>query len=741
VRRSKLPTCLHRVEISTKGNGFLIMRRRDFISGATSLAAYAASGDLTTLPVTFGPCPRTTEEFLKYIVQRRAAEGLNAIILSDRDPRYLARGKKNLQVGTVYGGSGEDSNLAWVAASAYRYPWSRFHQSEVLRNRAFVLLDGIVRIHGNGKWDDGGLAGITAPHNFGWAILSWLETGDVDAPRAAAWRDAFSKTADDALVCLHYGPYRPSALTGQYANPELHLVSGLAAAWKATGNSLYRDEAARALRRYDEWLFPGGGLPYFLGSSPQHGYQAIAVQSVALYYDLTQDPYAGGFLKRLAPYFPNVQHRSGLLTDAEQPWQKHDFFNMINPGAPAILALTTGDGANRAVADVATVLTADILDQRAPSFARNGFNWYNYESTTYAAAALRLMERVRLPSGTPQPARRIFMDESFRGPRSHWDDFTAAVGTRQMNDSMAGAYLADSGEPVIPLGAAVDGVYFEVLQGKTEFRCVDWTPTVSSVAAPGFSSVSCLTRLCAPYWGDMPYMPGEHVSAEATQVSDWYSLQHWAVWRDHLIGFGTLRFQGACEPSAQQIARVRWRLSPHGRTLRTIELSPLSLRFQFGGLRADLACLDQSGGFSFQPEQITEAPRESWTPLLVRPAQRASGAFAHVATIVRPANTDGVAAVRSLPNGAAAVLLEPGQRKASVWVVNLHRQMQQYMLVLPKGVKVTTYKHNAEMPPVPSVEPANAGLVGGEGAVWVIESDSTLDAQALLSSVSAGKSR
>jgi hypothetical protein len=662
------------------------------------------------------------EEFLRYIVQRRAVEGLNGVVSSESDPRFgKGHVKEKRQLGTVYGGATEDANIVWTAAAAYRY-------NRGLRERAFDLMDNIARIHADGKWDDGGLDAYFGVHSFGWAALSWLETGDVDAARAAVWREALRKACDDGLVCLHYGPYRPSALTGQYANPEFYFLSGLAAAWKVTGDTRYRDEAARTLRRYDEWLFPGGGMAYFLGSEPQHNYQQMIVKSVALYGDLTQDSYAEGFLKRLAPYFPNVQHRSGLVTDAEQPQLKHSLFNVLNPAVPAILALALGDGANRRVADVATVLMADNVDQRTPSFAKNGYPWFNYQFATFAATALRLMEHHALPAATPIPARRVFMDASFRGPRSHWDDFTAAVGTRQMNDSLAGAYLADPHEPLFPLGASVDGVYFEMLRGKTEFRCIEWTPTISAASAPGFVSVSCLSRLCAPYWGDMPFAP--------SQVSDWYTLQHWAVWRDCLIGFGALRYQGAGQPDAQDIARVRWRLAPKGRNLQIVEQSAASLRFKYGGLRADLVRLDTGTGFSFQPDNITEEPRQAWTPLLVR----STGTTTQVATIIRPAGAEGTVEITALPNGAAAVLLEPDRRKAYVWAVNLHRQLQQYLLDLPAGVKVDTYKRDVLMPSVPPGEPANAGLVGGEAVVWVIQSENALDAQVLLK-VRAGKSR
>ena len=705
------------------------IKRRDFVSASalalsTLPAAFAAPGDLPKLPTDFGPCPRKLDDFLKYIVQRRAAEALNRV------------GSK--PDGTLYGSGPEDANVAWVGAAAYRYPWSRFHRNEALRNRAFSLLDSIVRAHPDGKWDDGGLNAYFGPQSLGWAVLSWIETGDVDAPRAALWRDAVAKAADDGMLCLHYGPYRPSALTGQYANPEFYFLSGLAAAWKLTGDTRYRDEASKALRRYDDWLFSGGGMTYFLGSSPQHNYQHMIVKSTALHWDLTQDPHALEFLKRLAPYFPNVQHRSGLLTDAEQSHLKHSFFNPINPGAPAMLACILGDGANRHVADISASLMADSVDGRNPSFGSKGLAWYNYHAATFAVSALRLLERHPLPEAVPPSPRRVFVDASFRGVRTHWDDFTAAVGTRPMNDSLAGAYIADPREPLMPLDSALDGVYFEVLRGKSQFRCVEWSPVVTFASTEGFASTSCFTRLCAPYWGDMPFLPGE--GSHPSEVADWSSLQHWATWRDCLIGFGALRCH-ASGGDAGDVARVRWRISPAGRKLDILEQSERSLRFRYGRLRGDLLSLDPAGSFSFKPADVGEAPMAAWTPLLVRSAPWSTGDAVNVATIIRPDGAEGSIATMSLTHGAAAVLLEPDARKAYVWVVNLGRHLQQYMLNLPPGVTVRTYKRDVEMPPVPRGEPANTGLQGAEGAVWVLTSNTALDVRTLIAGLRAGKSR
>jgi hypothetical protein len=712
------------------------IKRRDFISSGVLAAGtlLAAPEELPRLPSEFGRCPKSIEDFLQYIVQRRAADGLNSIVLGASQQRH----DKTVEPGTIYGGATEDANVAWVAAAAYRYPWSRFHGNVELRNRAFLLLDNVVRIRGNGKWDDGGLDGFFGPHSLGWAVLSWTETGDVDAARAARWRDAVAKACDEGLICLHYGPYRPSALSGQYANPEMYFLAGLAAAWKLSGNERYREEAARALRRYDDWLFPGGGMAYFLGSSPQHNYQHMVVKSIALYHDLTHDPHAFEMLKRLAPYYPNVQHPSGLVTDAEQSHLKHAFFNPINPACPAMIAYATGDGANRRAADTAARLIADNVDQHKPSFGDKGFAWYNYQAATFAAAALRLAETHPLPAPAPPVPRRVFVDQSFRGVRSHWDDFAAAVGTRQMNDSLAGAYVADPHEPQMPLDAAIDGVYFEVLQGRQTFRCVEWSPTVGFVSTDGFAATSCLTTLCAPYWGDMPFEAGE--GSHASEVSAWTSLQHWAVWRDCLIGLGSLRCN-ANGGEGNDAARVRWRLAPVGRKLEMLEQSERTMRFRYGRLTAELMSLDPSSRFAFRPDKSGEAPHYEWAPLLVHAAPWSAGDFVSVATVVRPAAAEGIVQVRALTHGAAIIMLEPEARKAYVWVANLYRHLQQYLLDLPEGVRVRTWKRDVEMASVPPGEPANVGLQGSESALWVIESRTPLDAAKLLAGLRAGKTR
>jgi hypothetical protein len=727
------------------------MTRRDFVGASTLLGGGAmlaprvpailqTDHGLPRFSADFGSCPRKLEDFLKYIVQRRAAEGLNQMSMGEARPKPVRRG-------TVSDGNPNDMYVAWNAAAAYRYPWSRFHREAAFKERAFVLMDTTVRIRADGNWDDGGLNSYFGFHALALAALWWKETGEVDAPRLQFWTAAVIRAAESALLHLHYGPYEYTALTAQYANPEMYCLAGLAAAWKLSGQDRYRVEAAHGLARYDEWLFEGGGIAYFLRSSPVHGYQEMAVKSVALYWDLTHDPYALSLMKRMAPYFPNMIHRSGMVSDAENPQVKHVFGFFPNPAASAILAAALGDGANRFSGEAAVRMAADSVDDRTPSYGKVSMTWYTQQLTTYAATALRLMERHPLPEPVDPGARRVFLDGGYRGVRSHWDDFMAASTTRQMSDSVAGAYIADPKEHSVPVESALDGVYFEIVQPKQggdpkakpiSFSCTEWSPVVNYASCDGLASQSSMTRLFAEYWAEVPRTGDD--DRGASQESGWESIQHWAVWQDYLVGFSALRCCTA-GGNAGDVARVRWRLSPESRKLKIAEQTETSVRFQYGRLQADLACFDQHGGAAFKPEKITEAPRQEWTPMLTRPAPWAAGDFINVSTVARPAGAAGSVTTRGFKNGGAAVLIEAGGRKAHVWVANLTRGTQHFLMDVPAGVDVTTYKRNVYLPPVPPGQPAHAGLAGGEAAIWVVESAQPINAEALMTGIRQSNTR
>jgi len=675
--------------------------------------------------------PTDLVPFLKYVVQTRAEHGLRAVVTDRDDPKY----------GTVYGGAAEDANIAWIAAAAYKYDWSRFHQDKAHRDKAFFLLDALARIHADGRWDDGGHGADFGLHSFAWAVLSWIESGEPDEARVRVWRDAVAAAADDALLLNHR-----DLLVADYANPDFYHLAGLAAAWKVTGDERYREEAAAMLRRYEDSLFDGGGVAYFLKSSPEHGYQQMVVKGAVLYWDLTGDAYALEWLKRLTPYFPNVQHRSGLLTDAEHSHLKHHLYKPLNPAAPAMLATALGDGPNRRVADIAAKVRADNVANRLPSFFEKNPNWYNFHHTTYAAAALRLMERHPLPDPVPLPARRAFADHSFRGVRSHWDDFTAAVGTRRMNDSLAGAYLADTDEPMLPLDSAVHGVRFEVLAGdrdpqlprdrrvRAEYRCVEWNPVVHATETDGFAAVSCLTRLCSPYWADLPWIAGERWPLR--EVSGWTSLQHWAVWRDHLIGLGTLRCHAdGGSPETEDVARVVWPLAPTTRKLTEHSRDDSSLWLSYGSLDVQTVRLAEKGGFEYGVDT------DAVSPVLRRSAPWLAGDHVNVATHIHPAGSDGKVHFKALKEAAAALLLEPDRRKAYLWTASLVRHWRQHELKVPPGATVRLFKRDVEMPRVPPGSNAFCSLLGGESAVWVIESPVPLDPDSVFKGLHSGWGR
>ena len=193
------------------------MTRRDFVSGSALAGGALLAGGLPTaaeglvpaneplpkLPTDFAKCPRTLEPFLKYIVERRVVEGLNGISTTANDPRH--------PLGTIYGGKPEDMYIAWPAATVYRNQWSRLHKDETLRRRAFLLIDSAIALHADGNWDDGGLNSFFVLQAFAMAVLEWKESGAVDATRMSAWMDALVKTADNAMLRMHYGPYHMSA--------------------------------------------------------------------------------------------------------------------------------------------------------------------------------------------------------------------------------------------------------------------------------------------------------------------------------------------------------------------------------------------------------------------------------------------------------------------------------------------------------------------------------------------------
>ncbi len=688
-----------------------------------------------SLSSVFGQAPRDLEPFLRHVVLQRTANGLERIVDDPTDARH----------GTVYGGTAEDANIAWVAAAAYRHEWSRFHRDAAVREKSLKLLDRVAELSERGIWavEQDALFGL---HSFSFAVLRWLETETVGSARRARWQSAVADAADRAMAFNHA---RIGA--GNYANPEFYYLSGLAAAWKVCGDRRYLDEAFRAFHRYKDAIFPGGGVPYHHDTAPVHNYQQLMVKAVALFWDLTGDEQARSWLSRMAPYFPRVQHRSGLLVDYGTPWLKREFYTPMNPAAPAILASVLGDGANRHSADVATRVRADNVNGRLPGFLSDNPNWYNYHQTTLAVVALRMIERYPLPEAAPPGSRRVEWDGGFRGGRSHWDDFTAAVGTRSKVESVAGAAVADSTVPMLPLGSALDSVFFEVLSGdrsnskmsretrlRTRFGVVEWNPEVRSTVLDDIVVAGVWTRLCNPYWSDRPFIRGETVE---TEISNWSSVQHWAVWRDHLVGLGALKaHESGGSKRTSDVARVRWRFSPRGRDLVRPTRDDDRLQVRYGDLDVDLIRLDRRGPFQFADAR-SEAPHLAWAPSLERRAPWAQGDYVHVATDARPAGSDGTVLFGSLKQGAAAILVEPGARQAYLVLAGFGRHWRQHELRLPPGITARVFKRDVELTPPPAGKAVVLTLHGAENAIVSLVSQDPIDPVEVLSRFGPGRSR
>jgi hypothetical protein len=683
------------------------------------------------------PVPNDLVGFCQWTVQDRAPSGLKRIVRDEKNPKF----------GTIYGGKAEDANIAWVAAAAYRYRWSRFYHDQALRDDAYFLMDHLAERRAGGLRDERGLDSYFWVHSFGWAVKSWLENGDVDAARAKLWRDSLETSAEVAMDCM-----QRNLCNGQYANPEFYYLSGLAAAADVCDRPDFRKEAKLALTRFENVLWPGGGVAYFHRTSPEHGYQQMVAKSVVLYWMATKDEYGMQWLRKLAPYFVNVQQRSGLVTDAEHPWLKHSFYNPINPASPGMLACILQDGANRWAADIAARTRADNVAERLPSFLDRNPYWYNYHHTTYAAVLLRLLEDHSLPEPVAPSPRRVMLDRGFFGPRSQWDDFAAAVGTRQKNSSLAGAYIADPKEPMLPLDSALDGVFAEILQGphgadlpagkrqKALFNCLDWEPEHHFVERPEFNAVSCLSKIVSPYWNDHPWVPGERWDWK--QVADWSQIQHWAVWQDHLLGFVALRCHAdGGNAETEDVARVRWRFAPVNRDLTVEQNSDSERKASCGRLRTRAVLLDEKGGFTFQETDGTAPPHNAKALMLARPAPWQSGDHVAVAIDVRPDTAETSVHIKMLNEGAAMLMIAPDGRHGIIWTVSLVRHFRQHYLDPLEGVAVRRFERNVELTPPLAEHQAFLSLHGGESAILELESKEPLDPSAILAALHSGWGR
>jgi hypothetical protein len=156
---------------------------------------------------------------------------------------------------------------------------------------------------------------------------------------------------------------------------------------------------------------------------------------------------------------------------------------------------------------------------------------------------------------------------------------------------------------------------------------------------------------------------------------------------------------------------------------------------RYGALEVKSTRLAERGGFAFGVDD------DGISPTLARPAPWSAGDYVNVATDIHPADSGGEVYFKPLVEAGAALLVEPGQRKAYLWTASLVRHWRQHALVVPDEASVRLYKRNVEMPPPPSGSKAYCSLMGGESAVWIIESKRPLDPARILQGLQSGWGR
>ena len=169
--------------------------------------------------------PPAAGEFLRYIVQRRAAEGLNGLVLTEKDLASTTPGTQGRSWTRFT--AAPPKTLMWPGwrRPLIATPGADFYHDPDLRRRAFALIDGVVRSRPT-------VSGTTA----GWTATS-VRTAlpgqpgvERDRRRRSAPRrrlaQAVAKAADQGLIVPPLRAVPPQRVTGQYANPEMYLLSG-----------------------------------------------------------------------------------------------------------------------------------------------------------------------------------------------------------------------------------------------------------------------------------------------------------------------------------------------------------------------------------------------------------------------------------------------------------------------------------------------------------------------------------
>ncbi|NQT17163.1 MAG: hypothetical protein HQ582_30700 [Planctomycetes bacterium] len=682
--------------------------------------------------------PTDPVEFCQWIITSRTRAAMQALRASED--------------GAKYGFSHSDAYLAWIMASAYQGDgWSPFCRDTELRDLAFRLLDALTTARLQDAFPGGNHPIVFGLHGYAFAVLRWKETGAAPPEKLDRWVEGVRKSAEYAIRYTARGQY-----VGDYANPEMYYLSGLAAAWKLTGEPRYREEAATALRRYRDDTFPDGGVAYFRGTNAKVGYQHMVVKAVCLYYELTGDAYAKELLDCYARYFPMVYHRAGVFSPSEHPWLKHYVGEWVNPAVPDMIASLTGDGRNETVARIAAHRAAEAEASAFPSFMSDPDKrvraWYNFHHVTFACAAVRLHKEVE-----PEPLadRWVGPDENVRGIRGRWDDWMAVVTSRRGSVTLPGCLIADPAEPHYPLDSGL--LFFACEYGGKPIQKPDgfqidraqhimsqWEPVHHRTLGRDGAVVSVWSGLRTPYWGHLPTSTAEDSQADP---GAWEYIQAWITWKNSLIGLIRMdALRDPPEPEKPGYVRIRPVFIPQNRELAASEQNG-GLSGSYGRLQFLLRPLAENEGWQFaeidnwsisqflsihggtyvyvHPKSpVYQKTNETW--------QRGDKALLYAAfwdqrdPAIRADDPEAFQAVM-LKDRAGAVVIRRSKTSAVVFAVALSRRWVQLQLDTGPDWSVDL-RHGDDPLPTFQGEPVRFSLLGGQTAVLEIRSEQQLSA-------------
>ncbi|MHB9023204.1 MAG: hypothetical protein ACYC7E_03390 [Armatimonadota bacterium] len=686
----------------------------------------------TALPgFTQGTIPQDPLAFHRWLVDSRIA------LAHGRAPLTAATPEERLP----YKGCAEDFHIVILYACGYGGEWSRYHHDPDLVRRSTILLDDYSSLYANTEWRGKHSTGLDPQftlHAYALAVFLWKETNAMPKEKIIRWTATARALADNAIA-LNTG-----FMSGDYANPELYMLSGLATVAKLTGEDRYRAEAAECLRRYADDFYPDGGMSYFMDSNPQLGYQGMVTLGAAIYDEMTGDPLAKEMLARIARYYCQALHPLGFQPPYESPVLKQNWnYPFFCPSAVRLAALLSDDAEASWMAGVVEQRYREGLQENWPTFLREkhkGAYWHNYQAAKYSVFVLRYWKAVPTK---PIAARRVEADSNHRGGRVVWDTFAGFFTTRPFSPTRAGCAVMDPAEPFVPLNAALAMALPEALETrKSGARTTpvwlvlnDRRPYQSLTSLPGkIQAMTQGNRLTQPYWADLPMVEGE--AREGADYGCWRAVETWALLPNLLVGLIHMRALTDGGTAGADWARIRFILYPHNRqftsTLTGTPAAPVMIG-TYGLLDYALQRIDgadwelQVVDGATQPpiQQLAgNTPKQEFfalkQPALVKQTipwkQNDSVTLACAWAPAASKALNGVAARMVHPRVAALAVRDTDQH---TWIVvsNQSRRFNSVKFTPARGWQVAVTRGNATFRPSPLDGVARIGMLGESHAL------------------------